>query len=477
MNRSLRRVAIAALVMFLALLINANVVQVGRANALKDNPHNVRVLYSEYSHRRGPIVVDGHAIALSKRVHDNFRYLRAYPGGAAYAPITGYYSLRVGATGIEQAENDILSGSSDKLFVKRLSDYFTGRTPQGGSVVLTIDDAVQQIAYNALAGKRGAVVALDPRTGAILAMASAPSYDPTPLAGHNLTGVQRSYNGLLHEPGSPLINRAISQRYFPGSTFKVITAAAALESGRFTPGSQLPAPNELSLPQTTHKLQNFQGETCGPGGRISLATALKVSCNTAFGGLGLRLGQSAIRDQAEAFGFGSTVKVPMTSVESVFPNNIPAPQVAFSAIGQFDDAATPLQMAMVAAGVANDGVVMQPYLVSRTLAPDLSTLSRTSPHELSRAVRPGVAAELTRMMEGVVTGGTGTAAQIPGVSVAGKTGTAQTSAGQQSHAWFIGFAPANDPQVAVAVFVENGGIGGQVAAPIAKQVMQAVLNR
>jgi peptidoglycan glycosyltransferase len=477
MNRSLRRVAIAALVMFLALLINANVVQVGRAGALKNNPHNVREIYKEFAYRRGPIVVDGHAIALSKRVRDNYKYLRIYPGGPAYAPITGYYSLQDGATGIEDAENDILSGSSDKLFVKRLSDYFPGRTPQGGSVVLTVDDAVQQIAYNALAGKRGAVVALDPRTGAILAMASAPSYDPSPLADHNTKAVARTYDQLNHDPGSPLINRAIASRYFPGSTFKVITAAAALESGRFSPGSQLPAPNQLSLPQTTHKLQNFEGETCGSSGRISLAEALKISCNTAFGALGLRLGQNAIRHQAEAFGFGSTIDVPMTSAESVFPSDIPPPQVAFSAIGQYDDAATPLQMAMVAAGVANRGVVMQPYLVARTRAPDLSTLSTTSPHELSRAVSPEVASQLTRMMQGVVSGGTGTAAQIPGVSVAGKTGTAQTGGSEQSHAWFIGFAPADNPQVAVAVFVENGGIGGQVAAPIARQVMQAVLDK
>jgi peptidoglycan glycosyltransferase len=477
MNRALRRVAIAVLVMFGALLINANVVQVGKAESLKDDPRNSRVLLSEYSHQRGPIVVDGHAIALSRKTNDAYKYLRTYPGGEVYAPVTGYYSLLVGATGIEKAENSILSGDSDKLFVRRISDYFTGRQPQGGQVVLTLDSRAQQAAYDALAGKTGAVVALDPQTGAILAMASRPSYDPTPLTTHDTKQIQQSYNGLLHEGDSPLLNRAISQTYPPGSTFKVVTAAAALSSGRFGPGSQLPAPDELSLPQTTHKLQNFEGEQCSGGGHISLADALRVSCNTAFGALGLRLGGETINKQAEAFGFGRDVEVPMLAAPSVFPGDVSGPNVAFAAIGQDSDAVTPLQMAMVAAGVANDGVVMQPYLVDKTLAPDLSTLSVTQPEELTRAVSSGVAADHTQMMEGVVQSGTGTAAQIPGVAVAGKTGTAENVPGQATHAWFICFAPAENPRVAVAVIVEHGGTGGTAAAPIARQVMGAVLGR
>ncbi|MDQ1696606.1 MAG: penicillin-binding protein [Frankiaceae bacterium] len=476
MNRSIRRVAIAALVMFGALLVNANVVQVGRAESLKDNPHNGRVLLSEYSHQRGPIVVDGHAIALSSKTHDAFKYLRTYPGGAVYAPVTGYYSLLYGATGIEQAENDILSGDSDKLFVRRLSDYFTGREPQGGQVVLTLNARAQQTAYDALAGKRGAVVALDPSNGRVLALVSRPSYDPTPLTTHNSRTIRSAYRALLHQGDDPLINRATSQIYPPGSTFKVITAAAALSSGKYTPSSQLPAPDQLTLPQTTHKLQNFEGEQCAGGGQISLADALRVSCNTAFGGLGLRLGADAIKKQAEAFGFGKALSIPIPVAASVFPGDIPPPQVAFSAIGQYSDAVTPLQMAMVAAGVANHGVVMQPYLVAKTLAPDLSTLSQTVPHELGRAVDPGVAADLTRMMQGVVESGTGTAAQLPGIAVAGKTGTAENVPGQPTHAWFICFAPAQNPKVAVAVLVEHGGTGGTAAAPIARQVMQAVLG-
>src|SRR4051812_21796161 len=257
MNAPLRKVAIAAIVMFAALLINANWVQVGQARSLKNDPHNVRVLLNEYKNRRGPIVVDGRAVAQSRKTNDQYKYLRSYPGGPVYAPITGYYSIRIGATGLEQAENDILSGSSDKLFVKRISDYFTGRQPAGGAVQLTIDSRAQQAAYDAMQGKRGAVVALDPQTGAILAMVSTPSYDPTALAVHDPAAIQRSYNGLLHDPASPLLNRAISQTYPPGSTFKVITTAAALSSGRYRPDSMLPAPDQLALPQTTHKLRNF----------------------------------------------------------------------------------------------------------------------------------------------------------------------------------------------------------------------------
>jgi penicillin-binding protein A len=476
MNRSLRRVALAALLMFLALLVNANVVQVGQAESLKNNPDNHRILYSEYSHRRGAIVVDSHAVALSKRVHDQYKYLRTYPGGAAYAPLTGYYSFNYGSTGIESAENEILSGDSDKLFVRRLSDYFTGRTPQGGAVVLTIEDKVQQAAYQALSGKRGAVVALDPRTGAILALATAPSYDPSQLATHDFRQVTAAYRQLARDPGSPLLDRAVSQTYPPGSTFKVITTAAALSSGRFSPSSQLPAPNELSLPQTTHKLQNFQGEQCNGGRDISLADALRVSCNTAFGGLGLRLGQNEIRKQANAFGFDHALSIPMGVARSIYPDNISRPEVAFSAIGQDSDVVTPLQMAMVAAGVANGGVVMAPYLVAKTLAPDLSTLSTANPSEFTRATSSTVADQLTQMMQAVVSRGTGTAAQIPGVTVAGKTGTAENQPGQPTHAWFIGFAPAQNPQVAVAVLIEHGGVGGVTAAPIARQVMQAVLG-
>ena len=478
MNKALRRVAIAVLLMFGALLINANVLQVGRASSLKNNALNQqRILLSQYEHKRGPIVVDGSAVALSRKTYDQYKYLRLYPGGEVYAPLTGYFPIAGFVTGIERAENEILSGDADELFVRRLSDYFTGREPEGGSVVLTIDDKVQQAAYNAMAGKRGAVVALDPKTGAILAMVSTPSFDPNPLASHDKGKVDRAYRALNQRADAPLLNRAVNQAYPPGSTFKVITTAAALSSGDFTPTSRLPAPDKLRLPQTTATLQNFEGEQCAGGGSITLADALRISCNTAFGSLGMDLGQDALKEQAEAFGFGRSLSIPIPVSRSVFPSDLAPPNVAFASIGQDSDAVTPLQMAMVAAGIANDGVVMQPYLVKRTQAPDLTTLSTTRPKELTRAVDPAVARQLSTMMQAVVASGTGTAAQIPGVAVAGKTGTAENDPSKPTHAWFISFAPADNPKVAIAVIVENGGIGGQVAAPIARQVMEAVLAR
>ena len=476
MNRPLRRVAVAALVLFAALLVNANIVQVVNANSLKNNPHNVRVLYSEYSRQRGPIVVGRTSVARSVATNDALKYLRIYPQGPLYAPVTGYFSLTFNSSAIERAENSTLSGDSDQLFVKRLSDYFTGRQPQGGAVVLTIDPRAQQAAYAGLAGRRGAAVAIDPRTGAILALVSSPSYDPSRISTHNSAANTRAWNAYLHDPDSPLLDRAISQTYPPGSTFKVVTTAAALSSGRYTPSSRIKAPNSLKFNDSNRQLHNFQGETCAGGGQMTLADALRVSCNTAYGALGIALGSNALRDQAEAFGFGRSLSIPLPAVPSRFVPEAGQALTADSAIGQASDAVTPLQMAMVAAGVANGGVVMKPYLVAQTRAPDSSVLTQAHPEQLGRAVSPAVAGELTTMMERVVQNGTGTAAQIPGVAVAGKTGTAENVPGRRTHAWFICFAPATNPQIAVAVVVENGGTGGVAAAPIARRILEATLR-
>jgi peptidoglycan glycosyltransferase len=477
MNRPLRKVAIATLVMFLALLINANVVKVGEANALRNDKRNARLLFSQYSHPRGPIVVAGRTIAESVPTKDDYKYLRTYPQGPLYAPVTGFYSLTYGSTGIEAAENSLLTGDSDKLFVKRLSDYFTGRKQQGGAVVLTLNAKAQQVAYAALHGRRGAVVALNPRTGAILALVSSPSYDPSAISTHNSTKDTSAYKRLLADPDSPLLDRALSQTYPPGSTFKVVTTAAALSTGRYRPSSVLPAPSTLKFRDSNKPLRNFEGETCSGSGHTTLADALRVSCNTAYGALGIAVGSTKLRDQAEAFGFGRRIEVPMRAATSRFQAEESQALTAASAIGQASDSVTPLQMAMVAAGIANGGVVMKPYLVAQERASDSSVLSQATPAELGRAVSPTVAGELTTMMEGVVNSGTGTAARISGIDVAGKTGTAENVPGKPTHAWFISFAPAQDPQVAIAVVVENAGTGGVYAAPIAKQVMQAVLGR
>jgi penicillin-binding protein A len=485
MNRQLRHVAIAALVMFAALLINSNFVQVVDASSLRANPHNVRVLYGEYSNQRGPIEVAGKDIARSVKTNDALKYLRTYPGGAAYAPVTGYYSLVIGASGIEQAEDTILAGTDNRLFIKRLSDEITGRTPQGGSVELTLNPKAQQAAYQGLHGVRGAVVALNPTTGAILALATSPSYDPSTLSTHNSRQINRTYHQLLHTKNDPLIDRATSETYPPGSLFKIVTASAAFTSGRFTPSTVVPAPSALKLPLTTTFLHNFGGESCGNGKTDTISDAFRISCNTAFAGIGIKVGINALADQAKAFGVGSSLSVPLPVAASQISADANVPNTALSAIGQYDDALTPLQAAMIGAAIANHGVEMQPYLVAQTEAPDASVLSRTTPRVLRRSVSPKVAAQVTSMMELVVQSGTGTAAKIPGITVAGKTGTAQHGTPAQHlapDAWFVSFAPAQHPTVAVAVLVEDGGslgsdaTGGAVSAPIARSVMCAILG-
>jgi peptidoglycan glycosyltransferase len=482
MNKPIRRVAIACLLMFAALLVNDNVVQFAHAKALRNQPGNTRLLYQQYDRKRGDIVTStGVTIATSAPTKDTLKYLRTYVNGPLYASVTGFYSIVYNASSIESAENSILSGSDDRLFgVRQLRNLITGRTPQGGSVVLTIDPVLQQAAAKAMAGRKGAVVALDPNTGAILALVSSPSYDPNLLSSHNQASIATTWKQLLADPTNPMLDRALSQTYPPGSTFKLITAAAALSSGAYTPTTMIPAPDALPLPQSTSILRNFHGESCG-GSQATLIDALTISCNTAFGGLGLALGQDTLRRQADAFGFDSSFSVPMKSATSVFPVDLSDANTIQSAIGQFDVRATPLQMAMVAASIANGGVEMKPYLVNELVGPDLAVIDQTKPVQLRRAVSSQVAAELSQMMESVVQRGTGTSAQIPGVRVAGKTGTAENATGQPPHAWFVAFAPAVQPKIAIAVVVENGGgnsdaTGGAIAAPVAKAVIQAALK-
>ena len=485
MNTPLRRLSAVVTVLFLALFASATSIQFVQASSLNAHPGNARTVYKQYSRERGPIVAGNTVLASSKPVDDLYKYLRTYPSGPLYAHVTGYYSAVFGsATGVEAAANAYLNGTADQLFYRRISDLLTGRQPKGASVELTVDPAVQQAASEALGNQKGAVVALDPKTGAILAMVSAPTYDPNTLATHSRAKAERAYKRLLADPDRPLDNRAIAGRlYPPGSTFKLITSATALSTGRYNPDTLIPGPAELPLPQTTITLPNDDRQPCGPGGQVTLLNALRISCNTAFGNLGMTLGADALSQQAAKFGFGRTLQVPLTVTPSAFPQNMNKAQVAQASIGQFDVRVTPLQVAMVAAGIANGGVVMQPYLISRIRSSDLNTISETQPTQFSTAVTPQVASQLTTMMESVVQSGTGTNAQISGVRVAGKTGTAQTSKGSPPLAWFTAFAPADDPKIAVAVVVEDGGTygeaasGGRVAAPIARKVMEAVVHR
>jgi len=483
-NAPLRRVAVSVLVLFGLLIANANYVQVIQGDELRTDPGNNRVLLDEYERERGAIVVEKKAIARSVPTDDKLKYLRQYPLGTTYAQATGFYSLIYGATGIEQTDNDVLTGGDNRLVIRRLSDLLTGRDPKGGNVVLTLQAATQAAAVKGLKGQRGAVVALDPRTGAILAMASSPTWDPNPLATHDPDKIRAAYKKLTDDPDDPLLNRALGNTYPPGSTFKVVISAAALQNGR-NPDTLIDCPPGYLLPGTRTTLNNFPGETCDA--KVTLTEALTRSLNTAYAKLGVDLGDAAVRQQAAAFGindepFQTPLRVAGSSVGPIADDAA----LAQSSIGQRDVRLTPIQGAMIAAAVANEGRLMKPYLVQELQAQDLSVFDRTEPEPFNpdqpQAVPADIAAKLRAMMINVVKEGTGTPAQIPGTEVGGKTGTAENAPGKQPHAWFIGFAGSGDKQVAVAVMLENAGVrgdevtGGKAAAPIAKDVMQAALS-
>jgi peptidoglycan glycosyltransferase len=474
---------VAAIILMLALMANSTYLQAFRADNLNGRNDNRRVRDSQFSVDRGAILIGSTPIAQSKPSNDQYQYQRTYASGPVYAPVTGYYSYLFGRAGIELNQNSELNGSDPSLAFRRVVDVITNRPQQGASVTLTLNAAAQQAAYSGLAGKTGAVVAIEPKTGRVLALATRPSYDPNDLAGHDLKKVSAAWKQLNEAASRPMSNRAIKELYPPGSTFKLVTAAAALSSGKYTPESKVHSPAELPLPQTTVPLVNENGQNCGGSDNATLTIALRYSCNTAFGTIGLDLKADALREQAAKFGFGERQLPELGAAASQFPADPNEPQTAQSAIGQFDVRATPLQMAMVAAGIANKGDVMKPYLVQNVKTADLKTVSETKPESLHQAVTPEVAAQLTQMMVDVVENGTGKPGRISGVQVAGKTGTAQTSKDRPPFAWFTAFAPANDPKIAVAVLIEDANIprndiaGGTLAAPIAKKVMEAVLDQ
>jgi peptidoglycan glycosyltransferase len=475
-NAPLRRVAISVLVLFTLLIVNVNYIQVVRSDELRNNSSNTRVLAAEYDRERGAIVVAGNAVAESVPTDGRLKYLRQYPQGELYAAVTGYHSLIYNNSQLERAENDVLSGSDGRLALRRLADLFTGRDPAGGDVVLTLDPAVQEAAMAGLEGVTGAVVALDPSSGAILGMASTPSYDPTRLSSHDPAAIRAYWDELGAAERDPRLNRAIGDNYPPGSLFKVVVSAAALEDG-YTPDTVIPAPDELPLPNSSRVIPNFNGSSCSSTGEQTLNDALTISCNTAFAQLGMDLGEDRVREMAEAFGMdGEKFDIPLRVQGSSIGDVEDDAALAQTSIGQRDVRMTPLQAAMIAATVANDGHQMRPYLVDQVQAPDLTVIDSTEPEEWRNPVSVDVANQLTEMMKSVVANGSGRAARIPGVEVAGKTGTAQVSEDVADHTWFMGFAPADDPKIAVAVFVANGGgTGGERSAPIARQVMQAYL--
>ncbi|MGF1429196.1 peptidoglycan D,D-transpeptidase FtsI family protein [Kitasatospora sp. LaBMicrA B282] len=485
MNQPIRRVSVFCMVLILALLLRSNWIQVVQADSYATNPHNMRATYDEYSYPRGTIyTADGQAMTTSTFTDGyKYKYKTGWTNGPLYAPVTGYSSQVFGSNGLESLEDGVLGGTDDRLFFNNTWNAVTGGKRSGGDVVTTINAKAQQAAFQGLGNKKGAAIAIDPRTGAILALVSTPSFDPSTFAG-NTSADQKAWNSLNSDTSAPTLDRALRQTYPPGSTFKLVTAATAFETGKYqNPDDQTDTPDTYVLPGTNTVLHNdSDSENCG---QATLKYALEISCNTVYGKLGADLGEDKLLAQANKFGFNQTVNTPIRSAASTFPSDSTPDGTAMDAIGQHNTAATPLQMCMVAAAIANNGKLMQPYLVDEEKSGSGTVISKTSPKEMDQAVSPATAQKLQTMMVDVVQNGTGKLAQIPGVEVGGKTGTAQhgvDNAGKP-FAWFVSYAKVgNDIPVAVAVVVEDGAAqsdeisGGSIAAPIAKQIMQAVVG-
>ncbi|SDC78860.1 penicillin-binding transpeptidase domain-containing protein [Actinokineospora iranica] len=493
MNTPLRRVGLAMLGMIILLLANATYIQIIKADDYRTDSRNLRVLLEEYSRERGKILTraaDGQmqVIATVTPTNDRLRYLRVYKDGPMYAPVTGFYSQRYGAGGLENAEDEILNGSDDRLFVRRLSDLITGRDPRGGSIELTVNPAAQAAAYRAMEEKgfAGSVVALNPKTGEILAMVSTPSYDPNPLSAHTPDAQEQAWKAYNQDKRKPMLNRAISETYAPGSTFKLVVAAAALEDGK-TKDDQVTATDKIAVGGSS--LRNYNRGFCaGSQTTVTMETAMALSCNTAFAQLAHDLGGAKLREQAEKFGIGEedlTVPMPVTQScigprgECMTINDKNA--LYQSGIGQLNVRLTPLQNAQIVAAIANGGERMKPQLVKSVLAPELSQISNFDEDSLGDAMSRDTANQLRDMMiqSEAKTQGDG---KRDGVVIASKTGTAETGVDSDNappFAWYVAFAPADNPVVAVAVVVESRDVaatGGKLSASVGRATINAVLD-
>jgi penicillin-binding protein A len=503
MNRPIKRISIAVLVMFVILLVDVNYLQAVQAPSLANKPENNRSAYNQNRVQRGNIVTaDGVVVATSKPSTGTYQWQRAYPGGAVYTPVTGYDMVFTQAqapnfaAGVERSENSLLSGSGSQLAFRNFLDMITNKAQKGATVQVTVNSAAQKTAYQelqqALAGKTlngkqqvGGVVALNPSTGAILAMASYPSYDPNVLTVHDTQTLTKSYNQLSAQSPSPLLNNAAQTTLPPGSTFKIVTSSAwYTQNAANNPNTIVDSPQPLTLPNG-NVLNNDSGEQCGDGsGHTAVAIAFAQSCNTPFAKLGIQLGGSTIKSMADNFGLNSALDIPGVSVaKSNFTAEADKSFTAFDAIGQHDTTATPLQEAMFAAAVANGGKLMKPYLVQQVTASDLSVVQQTQAQQLSQPISATVAGYEKTMMTDVVQQSEGTgfafnANNEGGLVIAGKTGTAQNGSGSSStspDAVFTAFAPASNPKIAVGVMIEGGGYGAAAAAPIAVAVIKAYL--
>ena len=475
MNGPIRKVSIFVACLMAALLVNLTVLVTYRQPGLLDHPLNRRVRDAEFARDRGAILVGNDPIALSERSgNSTVPYRRSFTDGPLWAPVTGWFTRAQGASGLELSYARDLAGTASEQTFTRIVDVVSGRNPAGADISTTLNTDAQRAAMQGLGDARGAVVALNYETGEVLALASTPSYDPNELSGLDTAQAGKRWQSLLNADDEPLKNRAVREVYPPGSTFKLITAAAALENG-VSPDSTIPSPSSLRLPNSGHSMGN--STNCG-GETTTLENALATSCNTAFGQLGLDLGAEKMRDMAERFGFNKDNPIDIQSSRSRYPEQTDQAQTALSAIGQFDVASSPLQMAQVVAAIANNGTMMQPYLVDTVMTRDLQVISRTKPHEQSKPISEATAKQLQQMMKTVISDGTGRSARIDGMTIGGKTGTAQSAPDRPPYAWFVGYA--EEPKVAVAVFIEDADVarddisGGRLAAPIFRSVVQAL---
>lgn len=505
MNRQIRRLTLAIMLCYLALFAQLNNIQIRQADDLRANPDNTRDILANFSRPRGTIsTIDGALVARSVEVDTALQRQREYPDGELYAQVSGYFSLHHGSSGIERSYDEQLAGLTPELEFRSLADLFVDRD-RSGSVVLSLRDDVQRASREALGDRQGSVVVVDVQTGEVLSLWSWPSYDPNLLSVPDFDASTEARSGYLADPRNPLLGRAYQERYFPGSTFKVVVAAAGLESGLVTATEPVyDRQRTWEPPLTNRPITNAGSAVCGG----NLAEILRASCNTSFAEMGaVTLGPVVLTEGAEDFGFNARPPFDLPSpTASLFPTDygealstpgadtpdpdVPGtlfentPALAQAAIGQYDVQASPLHMAMIAAGVANNGVMMEPRVVHEIRDADGGLVERYEPSEWMRAMSPATANQLRQDMIGVVTGGTGTRMAIPGFDVGGKTGTARVSENPaRFHAWMIGFAgpPGEAPQVAVAVVVlasEEGGAqsGGVVAAPIAQQVLEVALR-
>lgn len=481
---SIRRVGIGMVVLMSLLAGQLTYVHLVRAERLNEDPANVRLVLRDFARSRGPIITtDGVVIANTVEVDDTYGFQRQYPHGGLYAHITGFQSLRYGLTGIEREYDDALLGKRYEIAFADLGGILAAEKPEG-TVVLTIDSIAQVAAREALGTNTGSVVVLDTVTGGVVAMYSNPTFDPNLLATHDANAAGAFFDAFVADPANPMRSRAYRERFPAGSTFKIATTGIGLDAGVTSPARSYPVLRELDLPLTDRTLSNFGGGACGG----TLAVSFRVSCNTTFGQIGLDLGERFAQD-VEHYGINTTppdvdLSDPMVRSEGPIEGTYrtEAPLFAQAAIGQGPVAVTPMTMAMIAQAVANNGVMLRPHFMQEIQDRDGDVVDRSRPRAYRTTMTAATARDLTEMMIDVVAQGTGTAAQIPGVTVAGKTGTAQQPGGSP-HAWFVGFAPAGQPRYAIAVIVERGGdlgdeaTGGRVAAPIAARVLSTLLSQ